>query len=554
MSYRVLIVGGVAGGATAAARLRRQNEQASITVFERGPYVSFANCGLPYYVGNVIQEESDLLLATPQLFRSRFNIDVQLHSEVTKINRAEKSIVVKNVETGAERTEKYDYLVLSTGAAPIKPPLEGVNLDGIFTLRNIPDSVAMRDWIEKKNVKHAVVVGGGFIGLEMTENLVHRGIKVEVIQNLNQVMTPFDPEMVTEVHKHMKEKGVVLHLGTMVNGFGKSEDGKLVVKTSSNETYKTDMVILSIGVRPEAGLAKEAGLELGALGGIRTNEKMQTSDPHIYAVGDSVETKDYVTGQWVIIPLANPANRQGRVAADHIANPHTPARYRGVQGTAVCQIFDYVLACTGSSEKILQRFQKPYEKVYVHPFNHVSYYPNAKRINIKVLFDPKDGRVLGAQAIGLVGVEKRIDVISMAIQGGLTVYDLEEVELCYAPQFGAAKDPINLAGMVASNALRGEQPLAHWNDPKVNPQSSPQLVDVRTNDEFKNGHVPNAIHIPLNDLRTRMNELDKAKPVHIYCAIGQRGYYATRLLRQHGYDAINVSGGFTTFKNVNPVL
>ncbi|KAJ3260006.1 hypothetical protein HK103_001516 [Boothiomyces macroporosus] len=548
-SIKIVIVGGVAGGATAAARLRRMNELANIKVFEKGEHVSYANCGLPYYIGNTITNQKDLLLASPELFRNRFNVTVKTKHEVKEIKRDSKFVVVKDLEKGTEIKEDYDYLVLATGAHPIKPDLHGINSEGIFTLRNVKDSDIIKTYVAEHQVKKVAIVGGGFIGLELAESLVHRGIGVEIIERLDQVMAPFDAEMVEEIHKELSRNGVKVNFKTSVTAFEKQSDGSLDVKTDSNSKINADMVILAIGVRPDIDMIKAAGIELGSLGGIKTNERMQTSDPYIYAVGDSVETKDFVTGKNVIIPLANPANRQARVAADNIANPKTSTKYRGVQGTAICKVFDYTVAMTGNSEKALKRNNIQYEKVYLHPFNHVSYYPGAHKISLKVLFDPKSGKIFGAQACGVDGVDKRIDVISMAIQGGMTMGDLEEVELCYSPQYGSAKDPINVAGMIASNMLRGDQPLTHWSAD----EKREQLIDVRSPEEHSAFHVPNSKNIPLPELRNRLSEIRKDLPVYVYCAVGQRGYYATRILRLNGYDARNISGGVTTYKSVNPV-
>ncbi|KAJ3311204.1 hypothetical protein HDV04_004208 [Boothiomyces sp. JEL0838] len=548
-SIKVVIVGGVAGGATAAARLRRMNELANIKVFEKGEHVSYANCGLPYYIGNTITNQKDLLLASPELFRNRFNVTVKTKHEVKEIKRDSKFVVVKDLEKGTEIKEDYDYLVLATGAHPIKPDLPGINSEGIFTLRNVKDSDIIKTYVAEHQVKKVAIVGGGFIGLELAESLAHRGISIEIIERLDQVMAPFDAEMVDEIHKELSRNSVKVNFKTSVTAFEKLTDGSLDIKTDRNIKINADMVILAIGVKPDIDMIKAAGIELGSLGGIKTNERMQTSDPYIYAVGDSVETKDFVTGKNVIIPLANPANRQARVAADNIANPKTSTKYRGVQGTAICKVFDYTVAMTGNSEKALKRNNIQYEKVYLHPFNHVSYYPGAHKISLKVLFDPKSGKIFGAQACGVDGVDKRIDVISMAIQGGMTMGDLEEVELCYSPQYGSAKDPINVAGMIASNMLRGDQPLTHWSAD----EKREQLIDVRSPEEHSAFHVPNSKNIPLPELRNRLSEIRKDLPVYVYCAVGQRGYYATRILRLNGYDARNISGGVTTYKSVNPV-
>ncbi len=541
---RILVVGGVAGGASCAARARRLSEDAEIMIFERGPYVSFANCGLPYYVGDVITDERSLLVATPELFKRRFNIEVRLQSEVRVIDRANQEIEVKNLATGESYREKYDALVLAPGSAPIRPPLPGIDLPGIFTLRTIPDSRQMKQWITERKVEKAVVVGGGFIGLETTENLVRRGISVTIIEMLSQVMPPIDPEMAAIIHAQLVANGVSLQLGDGVDRFEQHPDGRTIsVITKSGASFSCELVLLAMGIRPESVLAKEAGLEIGQLGGIRVDDRMRTGDEHIWAVGDAVEVRDFVTGDWSLIPLAGPANRQGRIAADVIMG--RDARFRGVQGTAVCRAFDITVAATGASEKTLQRRgvggqPAQYEKIYLHPGHHVNYYPGARPITMKLIFSTKDGRVLGAQAIGEEGVEKRIDVIAMAIQRGSTVFDLEEAELCYAPQFGAAKDPVNVAGMIAANVMRGDAPVAHWKD-VIGFQAL--ILDVREPGEFKMGHVEGAINIPLNSLRVRMNELPRDREILVYCAVGQRSYYASRALRLHGFNARNISGG-----------
>ena len=545
---RLLIVGGVAGGASCAARARRLSESAEIIIFERGPFVSFANCGLPYYVGDVITDEKKLLIANANLFKQRFNIDVRLENEVLSINRETSQVNIKNRQTGEVYQEYYDALVLAPGASPIRPKLPGIDLPGIFALRTIPDSRRIREWIEEHKVKKAVVVGGGFIGLEMTENLVHRGISVTLLEAQSQVMLPFDEEMTTPINNRLLSHGVILRLGDSVVGFESHSAGGIAVKTKSGEVHQADLVILGIGVRPESTLAKDAGLEIGDKGGIKVNEKMQTSDPKIWAVGDVVEVQDFVTKEWLLIPLAGPANRQGRVAADVIFG--RDSKFRGVQGTSVCGIFGLTVACTGVNEKTLQKLGWEYGKVYLHPGHHVGYYPNAKPIDIKLLFSPEDGRIFGAQAVGEVGAEKRIDVIAMALQNGATVFDLEEAELCYAPQFGAAKDPVNMAGMIAANALRGDAPLVHWQ--QLN-ELDGLLLDVREVGEFEAGHVEGATNIPLSVLRDRMSEIPPDQTIWVYCQVGQRGYYATRALRLNGFDASNLSGGFKTYQGVKKV-
>ena len=543
---RVLIVGGVAGGASCAARLRRLDESAEIVMLDRGPYVSFANCGLPYYVGNVIADERALLVASPDLFRARFNVEVRTETEVTGIDRGDRTIRVRDGRSGTSRTERYDVLVLSPGAAPIRPPLPGVDLPGVFAVRTIPDSRRIRSWIADRRATTAVVVGGGFIGLEMVENLIHRKLSVTVLEKLPQLMPPLDPEMAVPLVEHLAAQGVELHLGDGLAGIEPRENGGLVVVAESGARLPADLVILAIGVRPETTLAKDAGLQLGPRGGIVVDAQMRTSDPHIWAVGDVIEVPDVVTGQETVLPLAGPANRQGRVAAESIAG--RPTQFRGVQATAVVGALGLTVASTGASEKGLRRAGvTAFQKVYLHPGHHAGYYPGARRIHLKLLFAVPDGRILGAQAVGLEGVEKRIDVIATAIQFHGTVHDLAEAELCYAPQFGAAKDPVNLAGMLAANVLNGDMPVADWQELA---RTDALVLDVREPDEFADGHVPHAINLPLSQLRSRYGELPKDRDLWIYCRVGQRAYYATRFLAQHGYRARNLSGGYTTYKAV----
>jgi NADPH-dependent 2,4-dienoyl-CoA reductase/sulfur reductase-like enzyme/rhodanese-related sulfurtransferase len=545
MGKRVLIVGGVAGGASCAARLRRLDETAEIVLFDRGPHVSFANCGLPYFVGNVITDERSLLVASSELFRQRFNIAVRTRHEVTAIDRARRTIRVRDLDAAAgphERDEAYDALLLAPGAAPIRPPLPGIDLPGIFAVRTIPDTRRIRSWIEEHRPRRALVVGGGFIGLEMAENLVHRGLQVTILEKLPQVMPPLDAEMAATVRAHLEGAGVTLHLGDGLAGFATDGEG-LVALTESGGRIGAELVILSIGVRAETALAAAAGLPLGERGGIAVDAHMRTADPHIWAVGDAVEVRDVISGQEVIVPLAGPANRQGRIAAESICG--RPRTFRGVQATAVVGVFGLTVATTGASEKGLRRGGvRAAAAVYLHPGHHAGYYPGAKPIHLKLLFHVPDGRILGAQAVGLEGVEKRIDVIATMIQLGGTVRDLAEAELCYAPQFGGAKDPVNLAGMIAVNHLDGLMPLADWHALGA----AAQLVDVREPDEFAAGHIPGARNLPLSQLRDRFRELVAAQPVTLYCGVGQRAYYATRFLAQHGYRAANLSGGYTTYQ------
>jgi NADPH-dependent 2,4-dienoyl-CoA reductase/sulfur reductase-like enzyme/rhodanese-related sulfurtransferase len=552
---RLLVIGGVAGGASCAARARRLSEDAEIIVFERGPYVSFANCGLPYHVGKVIPKERSLFLASPELFKKRFNIDVRVNSNVRRIDRKKKVLEVENLETGEVYTESYGFLVLSPGAVPLKPPLEGIDIPGIFTLRTIPDMREIKDWIETKTVASAVIVGGGFIGLEMAENLKKRDISVTLIEMEKQVMPVMDIELTAFIHNHLKAKDISLCLGSPVNGFKKNDDNTIDVRIASGESVSTDMVILAIGVRPEVELAKEAGLTIGDLGGIRVDNQLRTNDESIWAVGDAIEVDDFITGAKSLVPLAGPANRQGRMAADVILGDGAdPLRFRGVQGTAVCGVLGMTIAATGATEKYLKKIGssvelEPFEKIYLHPDDHAGYYPDAKSITIKLIFSKNNGRILGAQAIGMAGVEKRIDVISMAIQKHGTVFDLAEAELCYAPQYGSAKDPVNMGGMIATNLLRGYSSVAHWEDLEG---SDAFILDVREPLEFKKtGHVDGAVNIPLGDLRRRMSELPRDREIWAYCYVGQRSYYALRILVQYGFKVRNVSGGFLMYKAVN---
>lgn len=546
---RILIVGGVAGGASCAARARRLCEQCEIIVFDRGPYVSFANCGLPYYVGNVIVEEQKLLMATPELFKDRFNITVHTETEVTRIDRENRTIEVRDLKTGEARLESYDALVLAPGAGAIRPPIAGIDLPGIFVVRTIPDSRRIRAAVE--GATRAAVIGGGFIGLEMAENLAQRSLSVTIVEMADQVLPPLDPEMAAILAAHLRSKGVNLRLGDGVKAFEKQADGSLEVQTASGTAITADLAILAIGVRPDTALAKDAGLQLGDLGGIRVDDQMRTSDGGIWAVGDVVETRDVVTGQWQLVPLAGPANRQGRIAAASILgrldseSSGGRAGFRGIQGTAVCGAFGLTVATTGASEKTLQRAGVDnYERVYLHPGSHASYFPGAKAIHMKLIFSTKDGRVLGAQALGEADVARRIDVIATAIQMGSTVYDLEEAELCYAPQFGAAKDPVNMAGMIAANHLRGDLPLAPWAEVE---KTDAQIIDVRSPAEFKGGHIPGALNLPLEELRSRLAEVDKDREAWLVCAVGQRAYYATRILLQNELRVKVLSGGMRTY-------
>jgi NADPH-dependent 2,4-dienoyl-CoA reductase/sulfur reductase-like enzyme/rhodanese-related sulfurtransferase len=558
---KVVIVGGVAGGASCAARLRRLDEHAHILMVERGPYVSYANCGLPYHVGGVIPRESSLLVADERAFREQFAIDVRTRCEAIAISPEDKTVDLRNVVTGEVVTESYDRLVLSPGATPVSPPLPGIDLPGIFRVRTVPDVKAIREWIEGHTAlptgldaytgfqtilpaQRAAVVGGGFIGLEMAENLVHLGLDVTLFQKGSQVMAPMDPEMARYVERHLEKHGVKLILNADVCEFRQAAEGWLEVHTQAGQMIPVDLVILGIGVRPESWLARNAGLEIGERGGIRVDDQMRTSDPDIFAVGDAVEVKDAITGEWSLVALAGPANRQGRIAADVIAG--RDSRFRGSQGTAIIGLFGAAAAWTGASEKTLRRIgDTDYEKIYTFPNSHAGYYPGARYLAMKILFRQSDGRLLGAQAVGQDGVDKRIDALALAIQLGATVYDLEEAELCYAPQFGSAKSPVNFAGMVAADVLRGDMPLSHW--PASN---GALLLDVRHPAELAVEQAPGVINIPLPQLRQRLGELPRDREIHVVCRSGQRAYYATRILLQNGFTACTVAGGMMSRTNL----
>lgn len=546
---KLVIVGGVAGGASAAARARRLSEDAEIVLFERGPDVSFANCGLPYYIGGEIAERDKLLVTTPVQLRTRFKLDVRTRSSVESIDRSAKKIRVRDLASEKVYEEKYDKLILAPGAAPLRPPIAGIDLPGIFTLRNLQDVDRIKERVDN-GVREAVVVGAGFIGLELVENFVRRGVATTVIELQDQILPPFDKEMTAPIVDALLAKDVKLLLGQSADAFEKTSDG-LVVRLKSGQRLPAQLVILGVGVRPENKLAVDAGLEVGPRGGIRVNDNLKTSDPDIYAVGDAIEVKDFVFGDPTQVPLAGPANRQGRIAADNIFG--RAARYRGTQGTAIVGVFNRVAAMTGASEKALRRANQPFRKVYIHPAHHAGYYPGAEQMTLKLLFDPTSGRVLGAQAVGGAGVDKRIDVLAVAIQAEMTVFDLEEMELAYAPQFGSAKDPINMLGFVAGGLVRGEHPQVDVEAVLSAPADERAfLLDVRTSEEFASGHIPEAVNIPVDELRLRLVELPRHRLIAAYCQVGQRGYLATRILLQAGFDAANVGGGYKTFKLFHP--
>jgi NADPH-dependent 2,4-dienoyl-CoA reductase/sulfur reductase-like enzyme/rhodanese-related sulfurtransferase len=553
---KVVIIGGVAGGASCAARLRRLDEKAEILLVERGPYVSYANCGLPYHVSGVIAREASLIVANEQFLRETFRIDARTNCEATSISPADKTVSLRNVATGEATTESYDKLVLSPGALSVHPPLPGIDLPGIFQVRTVPDARIIREWVEHgtsflagmnnysgiqfvKPTRRAVVVGGGFIGLEMAENLVHIGFEVTVVEMLDQVLAPLDREFARLVEDHLQQYGVKLALGDGVAEFRQLDTGALQVCTKSGKAYQADIVILGLGVRPDTVLARTARLEIGERGGIRVDEHMRTSNPDIFAVGDAVEVKDFVTGQWSLVALAGPANRQGRIAADVITG--RDSQYRGTQGTSIIGLFGGAAAWTGASEKALKLLgHEDYEKIYLFPNAHAGYYPGAKMIALKVIFRKSDGRLQGAQALSedAAGVDKRISALALAIQMGATVYDLEEAELCYAPQFGSAKDAINFVGMVAADVLRRDMPLVHWAQ-----AGTGLLLDVRQPAELAVARVPGALNIPLGELRSRLEELPRDQEIHVICRSAQRAYYATRLLLQNGFKVCNISGG-----------
>lgn len=544
MSKKVLIVGGVAGGASAAARLRRLDEKMEIIIFERGEHISYANCGLPYYVSGVISEREQLLVQTPQGMKKRFNIDVRINSEVTRIFPEEKAIEVQD-ENGRIYKETYDDLILSPGAAPIRPPIPGIDDVEVHVVRNVADIDQIKRYVDIAQPQSAVVVGGGFIGLEMAENLNARGIETTIVEMSNQVMAPLDYEMATILHDHIYNKGVELNLEDGVKAFAKKEN-KTIITLQSGEEIETDLTILAIGVRPDIKLAKEAGLAIGDLGGIKVNDYLQTSVEHIYAVGDAIEVKNYVTGQPSLLPLAGPANKQGRIAADVIAG--RGGRYNGTQGTSIAKIFDMAAASTGANEKMLKKLGISYEVSYTHSASNASYYPGSQRISTKLIFDKENGRILGAQIVGSKGVDKRIDDIAGAIRRGSTVFDLQELELAYAPPFSSAKDPVNMAGYVAGNIIRGDMEIIHWHQLQKLNKKDITVIDVRTLEERKGKFIPESLHIPIDELRNRLEEIPQDKDIVVYCEIGLRGYLAYRILKQNGFERVkNLSGGWLTY-------
>ncbi len=544
---KVVVVGGVAGGASAAARLRRLDESAEIIMFERGEYISFANCGLPYYIGGEITDRAALTLQTPQSFHSRFHVDVRINSEVTAIDPKAKQVTVRSKDRG-EYTESYDKLILSPGAAPIRPPMEGADNERVFTLRNIPDTYKIRGYVEEQHPKSAVVVGGGYIGVEMAENLKNAGVDVTIVELADHVIAPLDYDMACDVHRYLKEKGVGLILQNGVQSI--REEGGALRLTLSDGEIDIDLVIMAVGVRPDTALAKEAGLELNRRGAIVVDEHMLTSDPDIYAVGDAVEVTDFVTGEKAYIPLAGPANKQGRIAADNICG--IPTTYKNTQGSAVLKIFDMTVATTGVNERAAKAAGLDYDKVYTFSNSHASYYPGSTGMSIKTLYEKGTGKILGAQIVGFDGVDKRCDVLATAIRAGMTAKDLTELELCYAPPFGSAKDPVNFVGYVIENTLAGRVKNFFWDDvAKLPRDGSVTLLDVRTDLERENGqYIDGFIHIPVDELRERVGELDKSKPVYIHCRTGLRSYVACCMLAGLGFDCYNLSGGWRLYESI----
>ena len=543
---KIVIVGGVAGGATTAARLRRMDEQAEIILFERGEYISYANCGLPYYIGEVITERDRLFVQNPQSFAARFKIDVRVRSPVTSVDRKSKRVTATDLKTGKSYAESYDKLVLSPGAEPVRPPIPGIDLEGIFTVRNVPDTDRIKEYIEQHKVQRALIVGAGFIGLEMAENLYTRGIFVTIVEMAEQVMTPLDFEMAAEVHQHLKSKNVEFYLNESVTSF-ESRLGRLVTTLSSGKELCIDLVILGVGVRPESTLARQAGLEIGDRGGIKVDEYLQTSDPDVYALGDAIEFPHPVLAKPATIYLAGPANKQGRIVADNIALGNK-RRYNGSIATAIAKVFDLTVASTGLSEKTLRTEGIPFISSITHSASHAGYYPDAQPTSLKIVFGPEDGRLFGAQIVGYGGVDKRIDVIATILGCSGTIYDLQEIEHAYAPPFSSAKDPVNIAGFVAENIIHGLVRIVHWHELSEEELERSFILDVRRPEEVKRGKIEGSVNIPLNSLRSRMKKIPRDKRIIVYCAAGLRAYLACRILSQSGFPEVyNLSGGHKTY-------
>ena len=545
---KVIIIGGVAGGASAAARLRRLDERAEIIMLEKGAFISFANCGLPYYIGGEITDAHDLFLQSPESFNERFRVDVRVHSEAIAIDREKQEVTILNHVTGEEYRESYDKLVLSPGAKPIVPSIPGIENPRVFTLRDVTDTLKIHAYIDRETAQTAVILGGGFIGLEMAEALTNRGLSVTLVTHANQVLPPLDPEMAADLHIHLRGKGVRLLLNNEVSEIDPLAD-KLQVQLRSGEQLHADLLMLSIGVRPDSELAVAAGLAVNNRGAILTDDHLQTNDPDIYAIGDAIAVTNTISGQPDYIPLAGPANKQGRMVADILCGYEKS--YRGTQGSSVIKLFDMTAASTGLSEKKLRTLGRHYDKVYLYSSSHASYYPDAKSFSMKVLFDTENGRILGAQLVGYDGVDKRCDVLATAIRAGLTAYDLTELELCYAPPYSSAKDPINMAGFVIENILTHKVRQAHWEQlPSILANENAILLDVRTPDEVNRGRIDGSVAIPLDNLRERLHELDRRKTIYVHCQSGLRSYLACRILSQNTYDCLNISGGYRLYSVV----
>jgi len=536
---KVLIVGGVAGGAGAAGRLRRNDENAEIILFEKSGYISFANCGLPYYIGDVIVDRDDLLIQTPESFHARFNVDVRVSSEVVSVNTIDKTVTVKGLKSNKTYIESYDSLVLSPGAKPVKPPLPGIENSNVFTLRNVEDTFKIKDFVAENKPKSCAVIGGGYIGLEMADNLHNLGMKISIVEAANHVIASLDEDMAHDVHNHIRSKGVDLHLNSKVteigNGFVMTEDGNQI---------EAEMVILSIGVKPETGFLQGSGIQLGSRGEIIVNEYLETSAAGIYAVGDAIAVKDFISGKDTLIPLASPANKQARIVADNITG--RKVAYKGTQGMAIAKVFDMTVAVTGQSEAALKNAGIPFKKSYTYSLSNAGYYPGGEPMFIKLLFQPESGKLLGAQITGTKGVDKRIDQFAATLRYNGTVYDLEELELAYAPPFSSAKDPVNMAGYVAENVLTGKSDIFYVEDIPDIPKDA-ILLDVRTGGEFKKGSIDGAVNISVDTLRDNLDQLDRSKEIYEYCQIGLRGYIAEQILRQNGFKVKNLSGGYRLY-------
>ncbi|MGN0686005.1 MAG: FAD-dependent oxidoreductase [Gemmiger sp.] len=545
---KVVIVGGVAGGATAAARLRRLDETAEIVVFERSGFISYANCGLPYYIGGVIEDEAELTLQTPESFYERFRVQVKVRHEVTAIDRAAKTVTVHDLTTGRVFSEPYDKLLLAPGARPTQPALPGVGLDRLFTLRTVEDTLRIRRFVDEQRPQSVVLAGGGFIGLELAENLRERGLDVTIVQRPRQLMAPFDADMAALIHREVRAHGVHLALGHTVEGFAETNGG-VEVLLKGEQPLRADMVVLAIGVTPDSHLAADAGLELGLKGSITVNDRMQTSDPDIYAVGDAVQVRHFVSGQPALIALAGPANKQGRIAADNIAGGDS--HFKGSQGSSVLKIFGLTAAATGLNEGAARRAGLDTDAVVLSPMNHAGYYPGGQVMTMKVVFERRTGKILGAQIIGSDGVDKRIDVLATAIRAGMSAYDLTELDLAYAPPYSSAKDPVNMAGYMIENLLTGRVRQFRLDDLAALPRDgSVTLVDARTPGEYRRGHADGFINLPLDELREHLAELDPAKPVYVMCQSGLRSYLACRILAQYGFTCYNFTGGYRFYEAV----